>query len=518
MRTLSSYLEGRWAPEEVSEHAGVLVNPCTEEPVARLSSAAHDFGSAMHFARSKGGAALRDMTFAQRADMLSKMSEAIHQHREELIDLAQINGGNTRGDAKFDIDGATATLSYYARQGAKLGEQHLLEDGDILNLSRSRRYVGRHLYCPRRGVAVLINAFNFPAWGFAEKAAAALLAGVPVLTKPASSTALVAHRIIEILVNARCVPEGALSLISGGVGYLFEHLHWQDVIAFTGSSSTARKIAGHPQVIARHVRVNVEADSLNAAVLGADLTRDSEAYELFLREAGRDLTQKAGQKCTAMRRILVPQDLLNAVREDLVEELKQHRVGDPALREVRVGPLATEQQRRSVEEGIALLSKETRCLLGGKRPGILQGIDHERGYFIAPTLFETALGDTQSAVHDVEIFGPVGTLIAYGGKATDAASILARGQGALVSSVYSDDQDFHRQMVWEAGAYVGRLHLASTKVAEHSTGPGTVLPMLLHGGPGRAGGGEELGGMRALALYMQRLAVQGFSPTIEKLA
>ena len=513
---LRSYVEGKWV--EGSGDFATLVNPTTEEPMARTSTRGLDFARALAYARDVGGPALRALGFAARAELLGKMSKVIHEHREALLDLAVQNGGNTRGDGKFDLDGATATLSYYAKLGASLGDGRLLADGPVEQIGRSPRLVGRHVLAPRQGAAVLINAFNFPAWGFAEKAACALLAGMPVVTKPATSTALVAARVTELLVEAEVMPPGALTFVCGGAGDLLDHLDWQDVVAFTGSADTALAIRGHRRILERGVRVNVEADSINAAVLGPDVSAGDDLYELFLAEVSRDVTQKAGQKCTAIRRILVPQDALASARDDLRAQIAAIKVGDPGLKEVKVGPLATAAQLRDVQAEVAALREEADVVLGGGERGALTGVQGERGFFMAPTLLEARDPDRAERVHGREAFGPVATLMAYDGTAAAAVRLLGRGRGSLVSSLYTDDNDLGREVVEHSAAFLGRIHLAGTKVAEHSPGPGTVLPMMVHGGPGRAGGGEELGGLRGLHFYMQRTAVQGYAPLLDKLA
>jgi oxepin-CoA hydrolase/3-oxo-5,6-dehydrosuberyl-CoA semialdehyde dehydrogenase len=350
-----------------------------------------------------------------------------------------------------------------------------------------------------------VNAFNFPAWGFAEKAAVALLAGMPVLAKPATSSAMVAHRVVQILVERKVLPDGALSLLVGAPRDLLEHLGAQDVLAFTGSGDTGAKIRALPNVIRHSVRVNVEADSLNAAVLGPDVEARSDMYELFLKDVVRDMTQKAGQKCTAIRRVLVPKAIASEVAADLVELLGNVKVGDPADEEVRMGPLATGGQLSDALEGVSRLAAEGELVVGtGKRHGT-------RGFFLSPTLVRAAEGAT--AVHIHEVFGPVATLIACG---DDAPALIARGNGGLVSSIYSDDQAFIESVVEEVAPHHGRIFLGHPKI-ELSPGPGTVLPQLVHGGPGRAGGGEELGGPRGLAFYMQRVALEGSRPVIQKL-
>lgn len=511
--TLKSYVCGKWFTG--TGKMAQLHNPTTEEVVAETSTEGINFPEALAYAREKGTSALRDMTFAQRGQLLMAMSKAIHEYREELLDLAAQNGGNTRGDGKFDIDGATGTLAFYAKLGEKLGDKKVLHDGDEIRLSKNPRWVGRHVYTPRQGVAILINAFNFPAWGFAEKAATAILAGMPVVNKPATSTALVAARIAEILVESGVMPEGVFTSICGSAGDMLEHVGWQDVIAFTGSSDTGLKIRSMKAVLENNVRVNVEADSLNAAVLGPDVEQEADVYDLFLREVVRDMTQKAGQKCTAIRRIFVPHHCVDSVVADLIDQLKASRSGSPTTKGVKTGPLATAQQLRDAQEGIARLSECTTTALGGSR-GELDGIENDKGYFLSPTLLVATNADAPE-LHDREVFGPVATVIPYDGSVEEASRLLSKGQGSLVSSVYSDKPKFLLEMAHSASAYLGRMHLANSKIAEHSAGPGTVLPQLMHGGPGRAGGGQELGGLSGLHFYMQRTAIQGFSPLLEKL-
>jgi oxepin-CoA hydrolase/3-oxo-5,6-dehydrosuberyl-CoA semialdehyde dehydrogenase len=498
MIELRSYLAGRWAGGRGTPQT--LLNPATEEPLATASSEGLDLAAALEFARARGGPALREMGFAARAALLKAMADAMQENRDELIALGIANGGNTRSDAKFDVDGAIATLLAYAETGAALGDRRFLVDGEGVQLGRSARFHGQHISVPRRGVAVHVNAFNFPAWGFAEKAAVALLAGMPVLAKPATSSAMVACRIVEALVAKNILPEGALSLLIGPPGDLVSHLGAQDVLAFTGSGDTAGRIRAAPNVIRHSVRVNVEADSLNAAVLGPDVEPRGDMYELFLKDVVRDMTQKAGQKCTAIRRILVPRERLEDVKSDLVELLTVIKVGNPAEEEVRMGPVATAGQLADVHDGVARL-KGTLAFGNLNR--------HAKGFFVSPLLIESP-GDE---VHEREVFGPVASLLPYAG---DPGEIVARGNGGLVCSVYSDDAAFLESTVMAVAPFHGRLFLGHPKI-ELSPGPGTVLPQLVHGGPGRAGGGEELGGPRGLAFYLQRVALEGARPAIQKI-
>lgn len=511
MEKLESYVAGEW--RAARGKLQVLVNPATEAPLAEAGTEGIDFAAAVGFARVEGGPALRALTFGQRGEILRAMSRAIHQHRDALIEAAIQNGGNTRSDAKFDIDGASGTLAYYADLGAQLGAERLLIDGEGIQLGRSPRFVGQHVLVPRPGVAVHVNAFNFPAWGFAEKAACALLAGMPVISKPATSTALVAYRMMRLFVEGGFLPHGALSFVAGPPGDLLAHLGGEDVLAFTGGSETGATLRLMPNIVRSNVRVNIEADSLNAAVLGPDVAEGSETYAMFLRDVCRDVLQKAGQKCTAIRRVLAPAAIARQVREDLVDRLREARVGDPALEEVSVGPLATAQQLRDVRAGVERLAAQTEIALGAG-PFERLGVQGDRGYFVPPTLAVAASAGAAPAAHEHEIFGPVATLFPYDGAA-EGIALIQKGKGGLVCSVYSDDRAFVSEALLGIAPFHGRVFLGSEKITDQTPGPGTVLPQTIHGGPGRAGGGEELGGHRGLQLYSQRTAVQGSRPILE---
>ncbi|MGQ0505540.1 MAG: 3,4-dehydroadipyl-CoA semialdehyde dehydrogenase [Myxococcaceae bacterium] len=508
--TLKSYLAGAWHTGTGKKSA--LYNPATEAVVAETSTEGLELAAAVRFARDRGGPALRALTFAQRAEILKKLAKCVGDAREELIGLGVSNAGNTRSDAKFDVDGAAGTLMHYAELGGKLGDSRILVDGEAIQLGRSARLYGQHVQVPREGVAVHINAFNFPAWGMAEKLAVALLAGMPVITKPATATAVMAHRIAELWVASGALPEGAFSFLCGGVGDLLNHLRGQDVLAFTGSGATAALLRRHEVLARENVHVNVEADSLNAAILGPDASAGSETRNLFLTEVVKEMTQKAGQKCTAVRRIYVPVDQLDDVREQLVERLSAVRVGDPADEKTTMGPLTSASQLKDVREGIEALSKGAHVAIGGAKP--VEGLG--KGYFVAPTLLVKKDASATDAVNAIEVFGPVATLMPY----TDAKALVAQvsaGGGGLVSSFYSDDKAFLQEAVLGLSAHHGRLTLAGEKLAGQTIPPGTVMPHLLHGGPGRAGGGEELGGARGMGLYLQRTALQGDRAFLQQL-
>jgi len=505
---LGSYLAGAWTKVSGSTRLP-LVNPATEATIAYAVTDDLDLPAAFRHARTAGSEALGALTFAERGALLGALAKAIHGAREELIALAVANGGNTRGDAKFDIDGAAVTLSHYAELGAKLGSAKLLADGEPIQVGRTARMGGQHVYARRHGVAVHINAFNFPGWGLGEKLACALLAGMPVVAKPATATALVAHRMVELF--APLLPSGALSLLVGPAGALLDQLQPGDVVAFTGGSATARTLRTHPVLVEHNVRLNVEADSLNAAILGPDVELTSELGALFLADVVRDMTQKTGQKCTAIRRVLVPRERAEEVAAAIVERVAAIQIGDPADEKHRMGPLATAQQQKDVLAGIARLAAATTAVHGGdgKRDGL--------GYFVNPVVRATDDPMACDALNDHEVFGPVTTVGSYDGTAELAARFVARGKGCLVSSAYSDDRAWVTTLVTRAAGWAGRLYLGSSKMAAQSPGPGTVLPSLVHGGPGRAGEGEELGGERGLRFYMQRTALEGDASVLKAL-
>jgi oxepin-CoA hydrolase/3-oxo-5,6-dehydrosuberyl-CoA semialdehyde dehydrogenase len=515
MKTLRSYVEGRW----VQPASGFvsLIDPCSEEPIARASSAGVDFAAALEHARRRGRPALRELPFAQRGALLLEMSRALQSAREELIELSLRNTGTTRKDAKFDIDGAIFTLTHYGQLGQSLGDRRWLPDGEGVQLGRSARLWGQHLLVSLEGVALHVNAFNFPAWGFAEKAACALLAGMPVITKPATSSALVAERCVEVVLEQARIPDGVLSLICGGLGDLLDRLGPQDVLAFTGSAATANQLRGKLNLLAHSTRVNIEADSLNAAILGPEVEAGSESWSAFLRDVEREITQKTGQKCTAVRRIFVPRSRLEEIQEALSERLRGVVTGNPEDATVTMGPLATAQQLEDAVAGVRLLARQARTVLGSGQRVDGVGNPAGRGHFFGPTLLRADDARAADAVHQHEVFGPVATLMGYDGAAPDAASLVALGGGSLVTSLYSDDRDFIAAYLAEGASTSGRLYLGSEKVAAQLPGSGVVMPQLVHGGPGRAGGGQELGDWRGLALYLQRVALSGDRAMIERL-
>ncbi len=515
MKTLRSYVVGRW--HEATSGFVSLVDPSTEDEIARVSSAGIDFGEVLDFARERGGPALRSLSFGARGELLKAMSKALRAHRDELLEMSRINTGTTTPDGSFDIDGASGTLAYYAGLARGLGERSALIDGDGVQLARTEAFWGQHVLVPRPGAAVLINAFNFPVWGFAEKAACALLAGMPVITKPATATAMVAARAVEVVIEAGVLPEGALQMVCGSTGDLLDRLGAQDVLAFTGSADTARRLRDRENFLADNTRVNVEADSLNAAILGPDVTGGA-AFDLFLNDVVREMTQKTGQKCTAVRRVLVPAGHADAVAEALAAKLSGVVTGNPADESVTMGPLSTAQQLADAENGVSELLDQARLIHGSGRREDGVGADEGKGYFFPPTLLRADDARAATAVHGREVFGPVATILLYDGSAAEAAEIAALGGGTLVTSVYSDDSAWVSDFLHRGASSTGRVYLGSESSAEAAPGSGVALPQTLHGGPGRAGGGEELGGLGGLRLYLQRVAIQGSREMVEEVA
>jgi 3,4-dehydroadipyl-CoA semialdehyde dehydrogenase len=514
---IQSYVSGAWT---AGTGDGVpLVNPATEAELARADTTGVDMAAALAFARREGGRALRAMTFAERGAMLAALSSIAHKMREALIESSVENGGCTRSDAKFDVDGAIGTLAAYAELGKMMGDVRVLADGEGAQLGRSPRFWGQHVLTPRLGAAVLINAFNFPAWGFAEKAACALLAGMPVVCKPATATALTAYRMLKAMIDGNVAPRGAISFIGGSPQDLLDHLDSQDVLAFTGSADTGRKLRARKNVIDKSVLVNVEADSLNAAVLAPGIEVGSDTMNLFLREIAKDLTQKTGQKCTAVRRILVPEGIEKEVVAELSARLAEIKLGNPSENEVGMGPLATRSQLDDVRQGVTKLRQDADLAFGDpeKLPELI-GLPKGRGFFHPILLLRARSSLEAHAIHTHEVFGPVATICPYAGDPEQAAEIVALGGGGLVTSVYGDDRGFIERLVLGIAPWNGRVYIGGSKVLDHTLGPGTVLPMSIHGGPGRAGGGEELGGLRGLHHFMQRTALQGYRPLVEGIA
>ncbi|WP_407524901.1 phenylacetic acid degradation bifunctional protein PaaZ [Methylobacterium oryzisoli] len=503
---LESYVQGRWAAPGTDL---VLVRSAvTGEPVAEVASGGLAMGEVLDYARRVGGPALRRLTFHERAAMLKALAQYLTERKEALYALS-LQTGATRGDSLIDVDGGIGTLFVFASKGRReLPNTTFLLDGEAESLSRSGSFAGRHVLTSRAGVAVHINAFNFPCWGLLEKMAPALLAGVPVVTKPATVTAQVAHALVRMIAESGILPDGALQCVIGSTGDLFDHLTGQDVVAFTGSAETAATLQRHPVIAREAVRFNAERDSLNAAILGPDAVPGTPEFDLFVREVAKEMTVKAGQKCTAIRRALSPRAQVPAVIEALRQRLAGVRVGDPALEGVRMGPVVGLDQRRDVLAKLDLLAPETERVTGDPDDFTVEGADRARGAFLPPILLHCPDPIRATRVHHVEAFGPACTVMGYADPA-EAVLLANRGEGSLVASLYTHDPAAAAEIVFGASAFHGRLLVVDRDCAKEQTGHGSPMPHLVHGGPGRAGGGEELGGMRALRLYLQRTALQG---------
>jgi oxepin-CoA hydrolase/3-oxo-5,6-dehydrosuberyl-CoA semialdehyde dehydrogenase len=508
--TLQNYAQDAWttAPTGLTEVCSAL----TGETIALTGSEGLDFGAMLAHARDVGGPALQALTFHRRAAMLKALAEAIMARKEELYALSAPTGA-TRTDSWIDIEGGAGTLFTMASKGKReLPDGVIIVDGALEPIGKRGTFAGQHVYTSLQGAALHINAFNFPVWGMLEKLGPALLAGVPVIVKPASATGYVAEAAVRILLEANVLPKGALQLIMGSTGDIFDHLTCQDVVSFTGSADTAVKLGSHPVIARDAVRFIAERDSLNASILGPDAEAGGPEFELFVKEVVREMTVKAGQKCTAIRRAFVPAALIDAVEAALVARLAEVVVGDPAIDGVTMGALASGDQLADVRAKARQLQGGARLVSGDIDTIEAAGDQAAHGAFIAPLLFRCDDPWTAEVVHDVEAFGPVSTLMPYRDTA-DAIALANRGKGSLALSVFTHAPDIARAFVLGAGAFHGRIVFIDRDSARESTGHGSPLPMLVHGGPGRAGGGEELGGIRGVKHYMQRSAIQG-SPSV----
>ncbi|MBS0295830.1 MAG: phenylacetic acid degradation bifunctional protein PaaZ [Proteobacteria bacterium] len=503
---LMNYAEGQWFG--ASGGLSDVLSAIDGQVVAQTGSQGLNFKAMTDYARKVGGPALRAMTFHERARMVKSLAEAIMARKEELYELSSQTGA-TRVDGWIDIEGGAGTLFAYSSRGRReLPNDRILVDGPPEILSKAGGFVGQHVFTPLQGVAVHINAFNFPVWGMLEKLGPTLIAGVPAIVKPASATAYLTEACFRIMVEAGVLPDGALQLIVGQTGDLLDHLTCQDVVSFTGSAQTAAKLQGHPVIARESVRFIAERDSLNATVLGPDCTPEAPEFDLFIKEVVREMTVKAGQKCTAIRRAFVPATLLDAAEAALKARLAKVKVGDPRVQGVTMGALVSQAQRRDVREKVAELAREARIVFGDPDTVEVTGASADDGAFLSPILLRCDDPWKGQAVHDVEAFGPVSTLMPYT-DLQDAVALCNRGQGSLVMSLFTYDPAVASQVVLGSGAFHGRLLIVDRDCAKESTGHGSPLPNLIHGGPGRAGGGEEMGGVRGILHYMQRTALQG---------
>lgn len=506
---LQSFIGGRW----VGQHgAQALRSALNGQTVARTHEEALDFEQAVAHAREQGLKELMSMDFQQRAQRLKALALYLTERKEQLYEISR-HSGATRADSWIDIEGGAGTLFAYAGVGGReLPSGNVVHEGPAIPLGKTGKFAGSHILVPRGGIAVHINAFNFPIWGMLEKFAPSFLAGMPCIVKPATATSYITEAAVRVMHESGLLPAGSLQLIIGGTGDLLDRLQGQDVVTFTGSADTAAKLRVNPNLIRNSVPFNAEADSLNCAILAPDVTPDDEEFDLFIKEVAREMTAKAGQKCTAIRRAIVPARHIDAVAERLRERLAKVVVGDPSVEGVKMGALASHAQQSDVAERVEALLKSSELVFGAKDGFAPRGDGVSEGAFFAPTLLRSRDPHAEGGAHDIEAFGPVSTLMAYD-DIDEAIALAARGKGSLVASLITRDPQVAAKVVPAMGALHGRLHILDRESAAESTGHGSPLPVLKHGGPGRAGGGEELGGLRAVKHYLQRTAVQG-SPTM----
>ncbi|MBK9339506.1 MAG: 3,4-dehydroadipyl-CoA semialdehyde dehydrogenase [Rhodoferax sp.] len=514
---LPNFISGQWQNGTGSGTA--LFDPVLGTELVRVDATGLDLIAGFNFAREQGGKALRALTYRQRASMLAAAVKVLQANRDAYYDIATANSGTVKNDTAVDVDGGIYTLGTYAKMGESLGDQHFMLDGEAARLGKDPLFQSQHVLTPTRGVALFINAFNFPSWGLWEKAAPALLSGVPVIVKPATATAWLTQRMVKDVIDAGIFPVGAISVVCGSSAGLMDALQPFDVVSFTGSAETAAVIRSHPAVVQKSVRVNIEADSVNSALLLPDTAPGSEAFDLFVKEVAREMTVKSGQKCTAIRRALVPEAHYQAAAAAIQARLAKTVVGNPRNESVRMGALVNRAQLHTVQEGLQYLKAQTEVLHDGTTQTLVDA-DPALACCVGPTLLGTrnAQGsDDADRVHDTEVFGPVATLVAYRDTA-HAMSLIRRGQGSLVCSLYGSDATALANIAMELADSHGRVHVISPDVAALQTGHGNVMPQSLHGGPGRAGGGEELGGIRALNFYHRRSAVQASTSVLNAMS
>ncbi|SPF76809.1 Bifunctional protein PaaZ [Aliiroseovarius pelagivivens] len=506
---VSSFAAGQWiAP---GANARPIASAITGLPLAEAGGADLDMQAMIDYARNVGGPALREMGFHDRAKMLKALAMELGQHKQELYDLS-FDTGATQSDHMIDIDGGVGTVFVFASKGRReMPDGKVYIDGEIEQLSRNGTFLGMHIATPLQGVAVHINAFNFPVWGMLEKLAPTLLAGVPAIVKPATATSYVTEAAVRIMLDSGILPEGALQLISGGTGDLLDRLGPQDIVSFTGSAQTASMLRSNPNILKNSVRFVAEQDSLNASILGPDVTPGTTEFDLFIKEVHREMTTKAGQKCTAIRRIIAPEAQVQNVIEALSARLDKTVIGDPRAEGVRMGALVSAGQKTDVLQKAAAIGSESKMVYGNPDDIDFEG-DVDPGAFVKPMLFHCENPDTATIVHECEAFGPVSTIMGYRDIA-HAIELANKGEGSLVASVITGSGEVAREVAMGAGAFHGRLYFNNATSMKESTGHGSPLPHMVHGGPGRAGGGEEMGGVRGVLHYMQRTAIQG-SPDI----
>lgn len=513
MNTIKNYVQGQWIAGKGEETE--LFNAITGEQIGVCSSGGLDYESIMAYGREKGGRALRKMTFGQRGLMLKQLALYLLEKKAAYYALSAATGA-TKIDSWIDIEGGIGNLFANASLRRQFPDLPYHVDGSAVALSKNGTFIGHHIMVPKQGVAIHINAFNFPVWGMLEKIAVNLLAGVPAVVKPSEYTCYLTELMVKDIIDSKILPEGTLQLVSGLGRGILDHLTNQDVVTFTGSAHTGKKLKALPQVLENSVHFNMEADSLNASVLGKDAVPGTPEFDIFIKEVIKEITVKTGQKCTAVRRILVPENLVGDVQKALSEKLAKTTIGDPSVEGVRMGALATKTQVERVRENVELLQKTQQIVYGSLDAINVVGADAKKGAFFSPIIFLNDAPLKKLDAHNIECFGPVSTIMPY--KDLDqAVEIVKLGKGSLVTSIITADDKLAREFVVEAAHMNGRILVLNERCAKESTGHGSPMPMLTHGGPGRAGGGEEMGGMRGVMHYMQRTAIQGHPQTITEI-
>lgn len=510
LTTLKNYAQGAWVAGEGNKE--ILYNAVTGAPIFETSSQGLDFGKMMEYARTKGNPALRKLTFHERGRMLKALALYLLERKEKYYALSYQTGA-TKIDSWVDIEGGIGNLFANASLRRQFPDESFYVDGDPVGLSKGGSFMGHHLMVPKRGVAIHINAFNFPIWGMLEKIAVNLLAGVPAIVKPATLTSFLTEAMVQDIIASGILPEGALQLIVGSARGILDSVQHGDVVTFTGSASTGMALKAHPRLLSEGVPFNLEADSLNCCILGEDVQTDMPEFDIFIKEVAREITTKAGQKCTAVRRIIVPAAQVEAVQIALGQRLQSTVIGDPLLKEVRMGSLAGMSQKEEVLDKIKTLAQSQEIVIGNLENYQLTGADKEKGAFLPPVVFYNAKPFENTDCHNIEAFGPVSTIMPYQ-DIQEAIALANLGKGSLVSSMITYDDRLAKEYVLEAATTHGRILILNRDCAKESTGHGSPLPMLIHGGPGRAGNGEEMGGKRGVLHYMQRTAIQGSPTTI----
>jgi oxepin-CoA hydrolase/3-oxo-5,6-dehydrosuberyl-CoA semialdehyde dehydrogenase len=509
---LKNYAEGKWVPAKGGD---TLHNAITGEVIYTASSEGLDFGAMMQYARKTGGPALRRLTFHERGRMLKALALYLLEKKEYFYEISSYTGA-TRTDSWIDIEGGIGNLFAYASLRRQFPDERFYVDGEAAKLSKNGTFIGHHIMVPREGVAIHINAFNFPVWGMLEKIAVNLLAGVPAIVKPATLTSYLTEAVFEAIIQSGILPEGSLQLICGSARGILDTIENQDIVTFTGSAATGQQLKSHPRIVSEAVPFNLEADSLNCCVLGPDVMPEMPEFDIFIKEVAREITVKAGQKCTAIRRVIVPANRVEDVQIALGKRLQQTTIGDPRVEGVRMGPLAGISQRNEVREKVQLLAKSQEIVIGNPEQFEVLGADKEKGAFLPPLVFFNSDPFTRTDCHNIEAFGPVSTIMPYN-TLEDAIALAKMGKGSLVGSVVTADDDVAKEFVLGAAAMHGRILVLNRDCAKESTGHGSPMPLLVHGGPGRAGGGEEMGGKRGVLHYLQRTAIQGSPTTISRI-